>query len=281
MRNTSTFVNTEIQTYLETGYRDPNSRGWPGSNFLEQEINAERILRDALVDAVQQRLFGLPRLPSPTIGDLVSLARAKVMPMVNGLFAENERPTVMTALSKSVVFLTPDNIEPVLRAATWLSTSWNLANMYLLERQAKPLSPDAPQIVGLSEETTCYLGLDYLRNWRDDGFDDYLVHEAAHIFHNCKRTTLGLTETRSREFLLNIDFSKRELFAYACEAYSRLLVLADSPKGRRAALSKHASGSLPGKDVMNQQEYLDILAQAVNAKNGWKRILQACAPKPS
>jgi len=46
-------------------------------------------------------------------------------------------------------------------------------------------------------------------------------------------------------------------------------------------LSKHASGSLPGKDVMNQQEYLDILAQAVNAKNGWKRILQACAPKPS
>jgi hypothetical protein len=198
--------------------------------------------------------------------------------MVNGLFTQDERPTVMSALEKSVIFLTPDNIESVLRTATWLSTSWALANMYLLECQAQPLSPDAPEIVGLSEETTCFLGLDYLRNWRDDGFDDYLVHEAAHIFHNCRRATLDLSETRTQKYLLTIDFSNRELFAYACEAYSRLLVLADSPKGRRAALSKHASGPLPGDGVMDHQEYLDILSQAVNAKNGWKRILQACAP---
>lgn len=274
LRDTSTFVAAEVQTYLETGYRDPNRRGWPGSNFLEQEVNAERILRDALIDTVQKRLSGLPRLPSPPAVDLVSLTRAKVMPMVNGLFAVNERPAVMKALEASVIFLTPDNIESVLRTSPWLTTSWDLANMYLLERQAKPLSPDAPQIVGLSEETTCYLGLDYLRNWRDDGYADYLVHEAAHIFHNCRRATLGLTETRSRDFLLAIDYSKRETFAYACEAYSRFLVLADSPKDRRAALSKHASGPLPGEGVMNQQEYLNILAQAVNARNGWKHILQ-------
>ncbi|PIQ51543.1 MAG: hypothetical protein COW02_14355 [Comamonadaceae bacterium CG12_big_fil_rev_8_21_14_0_65_59_15] len=230
------------------------------------------------LDKVKQRLSGLPCLTAPPAVDLVSLTHAKVMPMVNGLFTEDERPTIMTALEKSVVFLTPDSIESVLRTATWLSTSWDLANMYLLECQANPLSPDAPEIVGLSEETTCYLGLDYLRNWRDDGFEDYLVHEAAHIFHNCRRVTLGLSETSTQKCLLTIDFSKRELFAYACEAYSRLLVLADSPKDRRAALSKHAEGPLPGKDAMNQQEYLDILAQAVIAKNGWKRILQACTP---
>jgi hypothetical protein len=278
MRDTSSFVTSAVQTYLETGHRDLNNRGWPGSNFLEQEINAERILRDALIDAVQQRLSGLPRLPSPAIENLVSLTRTKVLPMVDGLFAVNERPTIMMALEKSVIFLTPETIESVLRTSTWLSTSWDLANMYLLERGAKPLSPLAPQIVGLSEETTCYLGLDYLRNWRDDGFDDYLVHEAAHIFHNCKRATLGLTGARNREFLLGIDYSKRETFAYACEAYSRFLVLSDSPKGRLAALSKHAAGLLPGAEVIDQQEYLDILSQAVNAKNGWKRILQACAP---
>jgi len=111
MRDTSTFVATEIQTYLETGYRDPNRWGWPGSNFMEQEINAERILRDALIDKVKQRLSGLPCLTSPPAVDLVSLTRAKVMPMVDGLFTEDERPTVMTALEKSVVFFTPDSIE--------------------------------------------------------------------------------------------------------------------------------------------------------------------------
>lgn len=277
MRDTCSFVTSAVQTYLETGYRDLNEWGWPGSNFLEQDINAERILRDALIDTVQQRLSGLPRLPSPTIDNLVSLTCTKVLPMVDGLFAVNERPTIMKALEKSVIFLTPETIESVLRTSTWLSTSWDLANMYLLERGAKPLSPLAPQIVGLSQETTCYLSLDYLRNWRDDGFDDYLVHEAAHIFHNCKRTTLGLTEARNREYLLAIDYSKRETFAYACEAYSRFLVLS-APKDRPAALSKYAAGPLPGADVIDQQEYLDILSQAVNARNGWKCILQACAP---
>ncbi len=278
MRDTNSFVTVEVKTYLETGYRDPNRWGWPGSTFMEQEVNAGRILRDALINAVQQRLSGLPSLPSPPAVDLVSMTRAKVMPMVIGLFTQDERPAIMRALEASVIFLTPDNIESVLRTATWLSTSWDLANLYLLEHQAEPLSPTAPQIVGLSEETTCYLGLDYLRHWDDDGFDDYLVHEVAHIFHNCRRVTLGLSETRNQRFLLNIDYSKRETFAYACEAYSRFVSLSASRNGRRTALSKHASGRLPGEGVMNQQEYLDILAKAVDAKNGWKSISQACAP---
>jgi hypothetical protein len=278
MRDTSSFVTSAVQTYLETGYRDENNWGWPGANFMEQDVNAERLLRDALVDAVQKRMPDLPKVPSPPADELISLTRAKVMPMVTGLFAVDERPAIMKALEKSVIFLTPDNIESVLRSTPWLSTSWKLANMYLLERGAKPLSPNAPQIVGLSEETTCYLGLDYLRNWRDDGFDDYLVHEAAHVFHNCKRTTLGLTQTRGREFLLNIDFSKRETFAYACEAYSRIVQRTDTPKTRRDALQAHAQGPLPSAEVTDTQEYLDILSQAVTARNGWKRILKACAP---
>ena len=107
MRDTSSFVTSAVQTYLETGHRDLNNRGWPGSNFLEQEINAERILRDALIDAVQQRLSGLPRLPSPAIENLVSLTRTKVLPMVDGLFAVNERPTIMKALENLTVLRSP------------------------------------------------------------------------------------------------------------------------------------------------------------------------------
>jgi hypothetical protein len=71
-------------------------------------------------------------------------------------------------------------------------------------------------ILGLSEETTCYVAMDYFRAQKR--FDDYVVHEAAHLFHNCKRKTIGIRETRRREWPLDIDYIKRETFAYACEA---------------------------------------------------------------
>jgi hypothetical protein len=53
----------------------------------------------------------------------------------------------------------------------------------------------------------------------DDPFADFIVHEAAHIFHNCKRVTIGLSETRTKEWSLDIEHRKRETFAYSCEAY--------------------------------------------------------------
>ena len=40
----------------------------------------------------------------------------------------------------------------------------------------------------------------------DDPFADFIVHEAAHIFHNCKRATIGLPETRAKVWLLDIEY---------------------------------------------------------------------------
>lgn len=245
---------------------------------MEVAINADRTMREALISAVLERAPRQAQGPTPQISNLAGLTRAKVAPMVNGLFPLTERSAILKTLAGSVIFLTPENIESTLRSSTWLGATWSLANMYLLQRGAEPLSPQAPAIVGLSEETTCYLRLDYFDDQEQHPFSDYLVHEAAHIFHNCKRGTVGLTETRSREFLLNINYAKRATFAYACEAYSRILVLADSPQSRRAALLEHSQRSLPADAGVDQQEYLDILAQAVGARNGWKRILKACAP---
>ena len=138
------------------------------------------------------------------------------------------------------------------------------------------LSRDAPNIVGLSEETTCYVSGAYFRS--QDAFADYIVHEAAHVFHNCKRATVGLKETRRRDYLLDIDYRKRETFAYACESYSCIVARGGTAADRRAALDAHADGSLPGGESIDVDEYLDILQEAVAARNGWKRILQRCAP---
>jgi hypothetical protein len=37
--------------------------------------------------------------------------------------------------------------------------------------------------------------------------------EAAHVFHNCKRTAIGLGGNCRHEYQLNIDYFKRETFA--------------------------------------------------------------------
>jgi len=266
-----------IRHYLATGDHDPNLHLWPGQNFMASEINTHAALRGALIDAFKDRAAQVPKLPSVRTGDVSSLTRTKVAPMVGGLFAKSEQDAVMNALERSVVFLTPDNVEPVLESSSWLHTTWALANMYLLSIGAEALSPKAPLIVGLSEETTCYVSIDYLLDQNPEPLADYLVHEVAHIFHNCKRGTVGLEQTRRREWLLDIDYQMRETFAYCCEAYSRILVLGATGSQRRELLAEHAEHHLIADASVNQDEYRDILREAVSARNGWKRILTRCS----
>jgi hypothetical protein len=74
--------------------------------------------------------------------------------------------------------------------------------------------------------------MDYFQT--EEPLADFIVHEVAHIFHNCKRKRIGLPFPRRREWLLEIDFAKRETFACACEAYSRLLEVGDCRAARQA-----------------------------------------------
>ena len=110
-------------------------------------------------------------------------------------------------------------------------------------------------------------------------FDDVVVHEAAHIFHNCKRERIGLRGTRHREWLLEIDYGMRETFAYACEALTRIQELGDSARARRALLSEIEDGPMPADERVNAGVYISILREAVGARNGWKRILRRRAPR--
>ena len=119
------------------------------------------------------------------------------------------------------------------------------------------------------------MSADYFRE--ESRFDDFVGHEAAHIFHNCKRRTIGLREIRGREWLLEIDFVKRETFAYCCEAYSRILALGGGPSDRNILLSERETGMRLSEDRVDVAEYFDILREAVAARNGWKRVLARCS----
>src|SRR5262249_28068040 len=113
---------------------------------------------------------------------------------------------------------------------------------------------------------------------RDDPFDDFIVHEAAHIFHNCKRATVGIRTTRRKEWLLDIDYRKRETFAYSCEAYARIIECGKNTFERRALAEQYAGAARISDERVNTVEVADIVQAAADTRNGWKVILRRCAP---
>jgi hypothetical protein len=267
-------VRREIARYLRSGQSDPEFLAWPGRP-LARAREGRKALREALVTEVRRRAPNAPVPAALRELDLPRFTRRKVAPMVQGLFPAGEQEVVLRVLARSVTFLTPATIVNVLRTTPWPFTAWLLANLYLLSAGAEPLSDEAPCIVGLSEETTCFVSMSYFEP--DAPLADFVVHEAAHLFHNCTRARIGLPFTRRCEWLLQIAFRKRETFAYACEAYSRLLELGDSRASRQALLDEHAALHLPPCEMVVPEEYVAILRAAVTARNGWKRILALCA----
>jgi hypothetical protein len=207
--------------------------------------------------------------------DLTSFAHKKFAPMVRGSFPRREWKSVLTVLEKSVVFLTPDVVETVIRQARDLGTAREVANIYLTSIGASPLDQDGRHIVGFSVETTCYVSIEYFAE--GDPFSDFVVHEVAHLFHNTRRISIGLPETRQQQWLLPIDYRNRELFAYATEAYSRIRELAKDRTERRRLLAELSTHPPPPDDRVEQDEYLDVLSEAIVRRNGWKAILERCS----
>lgn len=199
-------------------------------------------------------------------------------PIVRGLFPRAEQAVVLAAIEGSVVYVTADTLDDILRTTRWDRTAWCLAGLYLGSVGAEPLSEEAPGLVGLSEGTTCYVSPEAFAE--EDPFADFVVHEVAHIFHNCKRGTIGLRETRTRVWLLDIAYRQRETFAYACEAYARIVERARSAAERRALAAEYGSRRRISAEGVDPEELAGIVAEAAEARNGWKLILARCAPAP-
>lgn len=272
----NTLQRKEVDRYLATGdHDDILFKIWPSDSIIGRAINGDTALRGALISAVRERAEQAAISACHEHYILNINAREKFAPMVQGLFPQKEQAIILDMLERSVAFLTPATINAVLEKTSWLNTAWNLANIYLSSLDAKLLTDSAPDIVGLSEETTCYVSMKYFGN--NNPLEDYVIHEAAHIFHNCKRETVGLRETRRREWLLEIDYAKRETFAYACEAYSRILEIGESRAERSRLLSELEEGAMPPDERVDGAEYVAILREAVAARNGWKRIFEKCS----
>jgi hypothetical protein len=268
----------EVGRYLRTGETDVLCHAWPG-DVVERCRLASGHLRSALVREVASRTAGSAPvyLPKENPG---RPCREKVLPMVQGLFPRSERAAILALLEDAFVFVTPGNVESILLEQAGHSEAWDIANLYLGSLGVELLGPAAPRIVGLNAHTKCFVSPEYFRT-EQDSFADFVVHEAAHVFHNCKRRTAGLRERRSREWLLDIAFGARENFAYCCEAYACILRRSGSPAERRALAEVFAREFNSPDEWADAATVAAIVREAANARNGWKAILARCASRAS
>jgi len=266
----------ETQQFLATGEYDMAYKAWQGHNTFERIQAGEAALRAALADALRQRTKVIKFPSMPPDFDAGQFVLGKVRPMVCGLFPERERQALLDLFENSLVFVTHDNIDSLIQDTDRLSTAHQIANLFLGSLGLPGLDDQPVEFVGFSEETTFYVSMAYFKD--SDPFADWVIHEAAHVFHNWKRASVGLPHTQSREFLLNIAFAKREVFAYACEAYSRILERAKDPTDRRRLYAEYVKNGVHADVRISRDELVDVVASAVAARNGWNRILANCSP---
>jgi hypothetical protein len=123
-------VKHEIQRYLNTGDSDPGFTGWPGSTAFERVRNGRAALKAALVAEIEKRGVGRTGVSIIPDDELPGFTRAKLVPMVRGLFPRREQEPVLELLERSIIFLTRTTIVRILEEEPWLHTAWCLANLY-------------------------------------------------------------------------------------------------------------------------------------------------------
>lgn len=218
-----------VERFLSTGEYDPRFPELSG-NIVERRRRGTALLKDVLRRVVAWRAGRSPiaiRLP-PDVPDRV---RARITPLVHGMFAPEEAAALVEPLAARVVVVTPSTFGALVEDVP-LRTAWDLANLLLDDLGAPPLADDTPSLDGL-----CAAG----RAWvppravaAEDVFPDVLVHEAAHLLHHVRRAEVGLP---GDGLLVPVRPRRRETFAYACEVWAAAAREPDAAAARARAMA--------------------------------------------
>ena len=106
-----------------------------------------------------------------------------------------------------------------------------------------------------------------------DPYSDVIIHEAAHLLHYLKPRNFGLHVRRHQERFVDIEFRHRELFAYACEAYSR--VVPHRERKLRIAFAEKMADAAFSFPQGQLGEIAALVLSAARARNGWRVIREA------
>jgi hypothetical protein len=68
------------------------------------------------------------------------------------------------------------------------------------------------------------------------------------------------------------------MFAYACETYSCIVELGNTMTARRRLFEDIENEQMPPDGSFDAKDYIQALRDAIDTRNGWKRILHSCIP---
>ncbi len=106
-----------------------------------------------------------------------------------------------------------------------------------------------------------------------DPYSDVVVHEAAHLLHYLKPEHYGLHVRRGQERFLDVEFQHRELFAFTCETYSRVILQGERRARMSFAVKMREDAFTFSLDHL--EDVAELVPTAAGARNDWRVIREA------
>ncbi len=263
-----------LERFLRTG--DETWDGAGSGRFTPAQFENNTTYRRAAKEALRTLFNLLANLLPVEIQQAPAIAtemvRARVEPMVRGLVQKDWQEVALRELVSRTFVLNFRGARTALEVelpSCDMDSAWRILWGFYGDHGLKP--DDV--------EMTCDgLACDFAHvRWSayetQDPYSDVVVHETAHLLHYLKPTNFGLDIRRHQQRFVDIEFRHRELFAFACEAYSRVVLRGPRPS-RVAFAQKMCEGafSFPRGSI---EEVAALVLNAARARNGWRVIREA------
>lgn len=264
-----------IERFLRTGEKTWDGAG--SGRFTLRQFNEDEAYRQATKAALRSlfgRLADLLPAEARTMPQVApEIIRRRIEPMVKGLVQDDWQQVALPELTARTFVLNFQGAKVAMDAelaTCFMGTAWQILWAVYGDYGLKPKDVDL-ECDGVSAGTFAHVRLSAYET--RDPYSDVIVHEAAHLLHYLKPEHYGLHVRRGQERFVDVEFRHREQFAFACEAYSRVLLQHDR-KSRIAFAKSMNEGafSFPSNQL---EEIAALVGEAARARNGWRVIRQA------
>ena len=263
-----------IERFLRTGeetWEGAGSGRFSLAQFKEDEAytRAAKTALQNLLDLVAE-LLPAEAQASPLVSP--DTIRQRIEPMVSGLVQADWRGVALREITARTFILNLPGTRMAVEAelsTCFMGSAWRVLWSLFEDYRLKPDDIN----VGCDGLAGDYAHVRWSAYQTDDPYSDVVVHEAAHMLHYLKPSHYGFEVRRGQERFVDIEFCHRELFAYASEAYSRV-ILHGERKSRIAIAEKMQDGAFS----FPRAELADVAAlvlEAARARNGWRVIREA------
>lgn len=227
--------------------------------------SALRLLFNSLAELLPEEIRASAPIPADVIGN-------RIEPMVIGLLPQAWRAVAMREILAHLFVLNFPGAQAALDAKLStcdLNGAWRVLWLMFEDYGLKP-EEVAVDCEGMASD---YAHVRWSAFEGKDPFSDVVVHEAAHMLHYLKPAHFDLAVRRGQERFVDVEFRHRELFAYSCEAYSRVVA-----RGGRKDRMAFAATMLKGASSFPRAE-LDasapLVLQAAESRSSWRVIREA------